>query len=69
MARSVRKFLVDLRDAECGNLHALVMQEVEAPLYAEVLRHCDGNLTRAAGVLGINRATLRKRLRELGLAD
>jgi Fis family transcriptional regulator len=34
-----------------------------------VLSYSDGNQSRAAGILGINRATLRKKLREHGLAD
>ena len=35
---------------------------------AEVMRHCEGKQVRAAEVLGINRATLRKKLRQYGLA-
>ena len=46
-----------------GHLH-----EVEAPLFAEVLRHCDGNQSRAADALGINRSTLRKKLKQYGLS-
>ena len=65
--RTVRRYLSDMGEAECGDLHGMVMQEVEAPLYSEVLDHCEGNITRAAGILGINRATLRKRLRDLNL--
>ena len=49
------------------NLYRLVMNEVEAPLIQEVLRHCRGNQTRAAAMLGITRATLRKKLADLGL--
>jgi len=33
-----------------------------------VLNHCDGNQSRAAGMLGIHRATLRRKLREYGLS-
>jgi Fis family transcriptional regulator len=40
---------------------------VEAPLLREVLAWSDGNQSRAADVLGIHRATLRKKLRELGI--
>ena len=34
-----------------------------------LLRHCDGNQSRAAIMLGIHRATLRKKLKDYGLAS
>jgi len=49
------------------NLYALVIQEVERPLLETAMQHCKGNQSRAAQCLGINRATLRKKLREHGL--
>lgn len=67
VGRAVRRYLSDLGDHQDGELHAFVLREVETPLFAEVMRHFDGNQTRAAAALGINRATLRRRLRELGL--
>jgi Fis family transcriptional regulator len=39
-----------------------VLQEVEAPLLREVLAWSRGNQSKAAAALGINRATLRKKL-------
>ena len=48
-------------------LHALVLREVEVPLLREVLAFHDGNQSRAASALGINRATLRKKLALHGL--
>ena len=67
VARAVRRYLSDLDGHDDGQLHAFVLREVESPLFSEVMRHCDGNLTRAAATLGLNRATLRKRLHDLGL--
>ena len=43
--------------------------EVEAPLLACVLEHTDGNQTRAADALGLNRGTLRKKLKLYGLIE
>lgn len=68
VARAVRRYLHDMGDAEIGDLHEVVLREIEKPLFSEVMRHCGGNQSRAATTLGINRATLRKKLREYGLA-
>ena len=45
-------------------LFALVMREVERPLLETVLAHSGGSRTKAARMLGINRGTLRKKLRQ-----
>ncbi|MEX0733149.1 MAG: DNA-binding transcriptional regulator Fis [Steroidobacteraceae bacterium] len=52
-----------------GRLYDLVMREVELPLFQAVMDYADGNQSRAATILGINRGTLRKKLREYGLAS
>ena len=45
------------------------MCEVESPLLREVMSWYGGNQSKAAAALGINRATLRKKLQLYGLAD
>ena len=45
------------------NLYKLVLGEVEPPLLETVLRYTHGNQTKAAEILGINRTTLRKKLK------
>lgn len=68
VTRMVRRYLADIGDTECAEgLHALVLREVEVPLLREVLAFHDGNQSRAASALGINRATLRKKLAAHGL--
>lgn len=67
VARAVRRYLHDLRDHPAGDLYEVVLNEIEPPLLREVLRHHDGNQSRAAATLGINRATLRKKLRAHGI--
>jgi Fis family transcriptional regulator len=52
-----------------ARLYALVMREIEEPLFKVVMDHVDGNQSRAATILGINRGTLRKKLKEFGLGD
>ncbi|WP_237251838.1 helix-turn-helix domain-containing protein [Thioalkalivibrio nitratireducens] len=67
LAEHVRAALDDyfgtLNGEDAGDIYALVMAEVERPLLACVLERCGGNQTRAASLLGLNRATLRKKLR------
>jgi two-component system nitrogen regulation response regulator GlnG len=68
--------LVEQKLAECvrglgrresANLYDLLIGLVERPLLRAVLRETGGNQLRAAALLGINRNTLRKKLRQLGL--
>lgn len=61
---AVRDYLRQLGGHDCSGLHALVLAEVEPPLLEAVLEHCQGNQTRAAHLLGMNRGTLRKKLRQ-----
>lgn len=68
VATSIRRYLRDLDGCDTENLYDVALRELEIPLFAEVLQHCDGNQSRAASLLGIHRATLRKKLREYGLA-
>ena len=48
-------------------LYDLVIGEVEKPLFRAVLDYTSGNQSLAASILGINRGTLRKKLRHHGL--
>ena len=50
-----------------GRLYRAVMMRLELPLLRHVLELSGGNQLKAARLLGINRNTLRKRLRVLGL--
>lgn len=50
-----------------GNLHGMMLDEVERVLIRRVLDHANGNQRAAAEILGINRATLRKKARAHGL--
>ncbi len=68
VANSVRRYLRDLDGCDTTELYEIALRELEIPLFAEVLHHCDGNQSRAATMLGIHRATLRKKLRDYGIA-
>lgn len=64
---SVENYLRHLDGHGVSDLFDLVIAEVEAPLLESVLAHTRGNQSRAAAMLGINRATLRKKLRRYEL--
>ncbi|MCQ4164233.1 helix-turn-helix domain-containing protein [Tahibacter harae] len=67
VARAVRRYLVDMDNKQAEGLFDFVMQEVEAPMLHEVMSWYGGNQSKAALALGINRATLRKKLSQYGL--
>jgi two-component system nitrogen regulation response regulator GlnG len=48
-------------------LYDQVMSEVERPLIGLCLERCKGNQLKAARILGINRNTLAKKIRQLGI--
>ncbi len=56
-----------LRGHASANLHSLMVGLVEKPLLRAVMRETKGNQVRAAQLLGINRNTLRKKLKEHGI--
>jgi len=55
-------YFLSLEGQPAQQLYDLVMQEVERGLFEAVLRHTDGNQSKAAECLGLSRGTLRKRL-------
>lgn len=59
---ALQRYFKQLDGQDTSDLYKLVIAEVEAPLFKAVLDHASGNQTRAAGILGISRSTLRKKL-------
>ena len=60
--RSVEQYFKDLGGAEPDGLHELFLGAAEKPLLDVVMRHAEGNQSKAADWLGINRNTLRRKL-------
>ncbi len=50
-----------------SGLYERILQEIERPLLEIALNECRGNQLRAAALLGLNRNTLRKKIRALGI--
>jgi len=59
---SVEQYFKDLRGAEPSALHDLFLGAAERPLLEVVMRQAQGNQSKAAEWLGINRNTLRRKL-------
>lgn len=71
MARMVRKaidgYFRDLDGEKASGVYDMVIHCVEKPLLESVLHRVKGNQTHAAEMLGINRNTLRKKIKAHGI--
>ncbi len=68
-AEALDTYFRHLNGHKPGELYSLVMKEVEQPLFEAVLDFTGGNQSQAAEILGINRGTLRKKLKTYGLTN
>ena len=59
----LNSYFENLNGHKPGDLYQLVIGEVERPLFRAVLTYTHGNQSEAAEILGINRGTLRKKLK------
>ncbi len=64
---ALRIYFHNLGDQQPSNLYDLVLREMESPLLQIVMLRTQGNQSQAAALLGINRGTLRKKLRQHGI--
>lgn len=64
---AVKAYLEEL-DGQIGSeVYQMVLAEVEAPLLQEIMAYTRNNQTKASQMLGLNRGTLRKKLKQYGL--
>ena len=61
---NLEAYFRDLRGTEPSAMYEMIQRVVERPLLEVVMKHADGNQSRAAEWLGINRNTLRRKLLE-----
>ena len=67
VAKALNNYFSQLDGQTVTNVYELVLSEVEAPLMEAVLDYTKGNQTKSAQMLGLNRGTLRKKLKQYGL--
>ena len=63
VSHAINQYFDDLNGEQPSNLYSMVINEVEKPFLSVVMERVDGNQTRASELLGINRNTLRKKLK------
>ncbi|MGL4997251.1 MAG: helix-turn-helix domain-containing protein [Deefgea sp.] len=64
---SLAQYFSDLDGEPPSALYEMVLARMEKPLLIDVLKRVEGNQSRAAEMLGINRNTLRKKLQAYDL--
>jgi Fis family transcriptional regulator len=64
---ALHSYFANLNGHKPCDLYNFVIREVEKPLFQNVLSYTNGNQSEAAEILGINRGTLRKKLKALKL--
>ena len=64
---AVKGYFHQMGGKEIVDLHAIVLREVEEPLFKSVMEETRGNQSKAAITLGLSRGTLRKKLKEYDL--
>ena len=60
-------YFEDLDGHDPANIYELVLSQTEKPMLEVVLKQAQGNITKSAEMLGMNRATLRKKLKKYDL--
>jgi len=64
---SIQQYLARMEGHEVNNLYDLVLKEVEQPLLACIMQYTGNNQSKTANLLGLNRGTLRQKLKKYGM--
>ena len=63
--RSLERYFKDMDGEKPTSIYEMVLKNIEKPMIETVLYRAEGNQSLAAEMLGINRATLRKKMQQL----
>lgn len=68
---SLKDKIIELEDSlyaeKKGVLYKCILEAIERPLIEHILERTDGNQLKAARILGINRNTIRAKIKKLGI--
>ena len=67
VSKSMRKYFEQLDGENPTDIYNMVLKEVELPLLEIVMKQCGDNQSKASKILGINRGTLRTKLKDYNL--
>lgn len=67
VAIALDNYFQHLDGQEVTDVYGMVLSEIEAPLLEAVMKYTRNNQTKASQLLGLNRGTLRKKLKQHGL--
>ena len=67
VANSIQRYFYDLDGQDTKELYSLVMAEIEPPLLEAAMKYTRNNQSKTAALLGLNRGTLRKKLKQYNL--
>ena len=66
---ALTNYFDSLNGQKPGDLYELVLGQVEEPLFKAVMKYTKGNQSQASEILGINRGTLRKKLKTYSITS
>jgi Fis family transcriptional regulator len=64
---TMENYFRNLDGQAVSDVYDMVLAEIEAPLLEVVMKNTRQNQTKASDILGLNRGTLRKKLKQYGL--
>ena len=66
---ALRRYFKELDGNKATDVFEMVIKEVEKPMLQEVMKFCNGNKSQASKILGINRVTLRTKLKQYNIKN
>ncbi len=66
---ALRRYFKELDGNKATDVFEMVIKEVEKPMLEEVMKFCNGNKSQASKILGINRVTLRTKLKQYNIKN